>query len=61
MADDDSGTGSGSTPPRRFGQRIHLVIPDNFDEPPPPDEIEAWEAPDLESHLDVAYENLGED
>ncbi|MFV9633937.1 hypothetical protein [Mycobacterium neumannii] len=32
------------TPPRRFGQRPDLVVPDDFDDPLPPTEAAVWEA-----------------
>lgn len=46
MTNEDRDTGRGAAPPRRFGQWPDLVIPDDFDEPLPPGETEAWEAPD---------------
>lgn len=30
--------------PRRFGQLPNLIVPDNFDEPLPEAELDAWEA-----------------
>lgn len=42
----DTGSESRPTPPRRFGELPGLVVPDDFDEPLPPTEAAAWEAPD---------------
>lgn len=28
--------------PRTFGQLPHLAVPEDFDEPLPPDELDAW-------------------
>lgn len=45
MAEENTGIESRTTAPRHFSQRIDIVIPADFDEPLPLDEIEAWEAP----------------
>ncbi|MDG4666353.1 hypothetical protein [Mycobacterium sp. 236(2023)] len=60
MAEDNSGVESRSTPPRQFSQRIDIVVPADFDEPLPLEEIEAWEAPRGKPQTQVANESLGD-
>ena len=50
MTSEDDGPGSElpvpAVAPRRFGQLPSVAIPDDFDEPLPPNEAAVWEAPD---------------
>ena len=61
MAEENSGIEGRATPPRHFTQRIDIVIPADFDDPLPPDEIEAWEAPASKTQTQVARESLHDD
>lgn len=42
------------TPPRHFGQLPDLAVPDDFDEPLPPSEAAAWEAPERPTAQDAS-------
>lgn len=57
MAEENSGIESRTTSPRHFSQRIDIVVPADFDEPLPLDEIEAWESPAGQPQTQVARES----
>jgi hypothetical protein len=58
MAEENSGIESRTTSLRHFSQRIDIVVPADFDEPLPLDEIEGWEAPAGQPQTQVARGSL---